>query len=259
MESALEQFLTTGVFAFALTFVRLGSAIMIMPGVGDSFVTARVRLHVAAALSFVLFPLIMPYIPNPLPSTLGMFTLIMMEFVIGLFFGTLARVFMTAMDTAGMVISIASGLGNAQLFNPSLAAQGSLVGAFMSMTGVLILLVTDMHHLLFMGIVESYELFPLGSVPDIGSVAEFFARAVSASFAVGVKVASPFLLLTLLIYVGMGVLGRLMPQVQVFIMALPIQIIIALTALSMTLSAAMMYWLGQFQQGMVFFLSAAGG
>ena len=257
MDGVLETFLTTGVLAFMLTFVRLGTAIMIMPGVGDSFVSARIRLHIGVALAFALFPLAMPYIPDPMPSTFGLFTLILMEFVIGLFIGTIARVLMSALDTAGMAISISSGLGNAQVFNPSLATQGSLVGALLSVTGVVVLFQTNMHHLLFMGIMESYELFPLGAIPDTGSMADLMARMVSTSFAIGIKIAAPFLVLTLLIYVGMGVLSRLMPQVQVFILALPMQILVSTTLLMIVFSAMMMYWIAQFEQGMVFFLSTA--
>lgn len=240
-----------------LTFVRLGTATIIMPGIGDSFVSTRVRLHIGVALSFALFPLILPYIPDPMPTTFGLLMLVTMEFIIGLFIGTIARILMTALDTAGMVISISSGLGNAQVFNPSLAAQGSLIGAMLSVTGVLLLFETNLHHLLFMGIMESYELFPVGAIPDTGSMADLMARTVAVSFSIGVKIASPFIVMTLLIYVGMGVLSRLMPQIQVFILALPMQILLSLVLLSIVISAAMTFWLAQFEQGMIFFLSVA--
>ena len=259
MESALQEFLTVSVLAFTLTFARLGTAMMIMPGIGDSFVSPRVRLHFAAALSFILFPLSVPFIPDPLPATFGLFMLILMEFTIGMFFGVLARILMTALDTAGMAISISSGLSNAQLFNPTLATQGSLVGALLSMTGAVLIFATDLHHLLFMGIVESYQLFPLGSVPDAGSMAEMVSRTVAASFSIGIKFAAPFLVLSILVYTGMGILGRLMPQVQVFILALPVQILMSIILLMIVISAAMMYWLSEFEQGMVFFLRSAGG
>lgn len=259
MQDALSTFMTNSALAFMLTFVRLGAAIMIMPGVGDSFVSQKVRLHIALALSFALFPLILPHIPSPLPGTAGLLMLIAMEFVVGLLFGTMARILMTALDTAGMVISISSGLGNAQVFNPSMAMQGSLIGAFMSVTGAALLFVTDMHHLLFRGIVESYDLFPIGAVPDAGSMADLLARTISASFEVGVKVASPLLVLTLLIYAGMGVLSRLMPQIQVFMIALPLQLLLSIMLVMIVLSAGMMYWLAQFESGMIFFLRAAGG
>jgi len=256
MENAVADFLATGVLAFMLTFVRMGTAIMIMPGIGDSFVSARIRLLMAVAVSFVLFPLVMPYMPDPVPGTLTLFSLIGMEFIIGLFFGTIARILMMALDTAGMVISIQSGLGNAQIFNPSMATQGSIMGAFLSVLGVVLLFSVNMHHLLFQGLLESYALFPIGAIPDAGSMAELISRAVSASFLIGVKIATPLIVMTLLIYVGMGVLSRLMPQVQVFLLAIPLQILLAISALMLFLGAAMVYWLDHFEQGMVFFLTA---
>jgi flagellar biosynthetic protein FliR len=256
--STIEDFLVTGAFAFILTFVRMGTAIMIMPGIGDSFVSQRIRLHIALAVSFVLFPLIMPKLPDPIPGTFALFALIVMEFITGLFFGTIARILMTALDTAGMVVSFSSSLSNAQLFNPSLAAQGSLIGAFFSVTGVVLLFATDLHHLLISGLIESYELFPVGDLPDTGSMAELVARAVSGSFAIGIKIGAPFLVITLLLYVGMGVLSRLMPQVQVFLLALPVQILLSLVTLALVLSAGMIYWLTQFENSMVFFLGGSG-
>ena len=258
MPQTIQDFLVSGVFGFLLTFVRMGTAIMIMPGLGDSFVPERIRLHMALGISFVMFPLIMPYLPSPVPGTFLLLTLIFMEFVIGLFFGTIARIFMTALDTAGMVVSLSSGLGNAQLFNPSLAMQGSLMGAFFSVTGVLILLSANMHHLLIAGIVESYEMFPIGVVPDTGSMAELLARVVAGSFAIGIQIGAPFIVLTTLMYVGMGVLSRVMPQVQVFMIALPVQIILSLLLLTLTLTSTYLFWLKEFEQGMVFFLKSAG-
>ncbi len=255
MPEPLDIFLANGVLAFILTFVRIGTAIMILPGIGDSFVPSQVRLYFAVGLTFALFPLTVNYLPDPLPGTAALVLLIVMEFIIGLFFGTIARIFMMAMDTAGMAISVSSGLGNAQLFNPSLATQGSLVGAFLSVTGVVILFATNLHHLLIAGMIESYELFPLGSIPDAGSMAQLITRAISTSFAIGIKIATPFFVMTLLIYVGMGVLSRLMPQVQVFLLALPLQILLALVTLMLIFSAAYLYWIGEFEQAMVFFLS----
>lgn len=256
MEATLESFLTTGIFAFMLTFVRLGTAFMVMPGVGDSFVPENVRLFTALAISFVLLPITAQYLPAEVPGTFSLIILITLEFVIGLFLGTIARIFMTATDTAGMVISTMSGLGSAQVFNPSLATQGSLIGAFLSIAGVTILFATDLHHLLIAGLLDSYQTFPVQGIPDLGSMAEFIAKVVSASFAIGVKMGAPFIVLTLLMYVGMGVLSRVMPQIQVFILALPLQILLSLILMGLGFSTLFAYWLSQFEQGMIFFLSS---
>jgi flagellar biosynthetic protein FliR len=253
--SLLEQFITTGVFAFILTFVRIGSALTIMPGIGDSFTPANIRLYIALGLSLVLAPLVAPYLPSPVPQTSVLFVMIGMEFLIGLFIGTVARILISALDTAGMVISMTSGLGNAQLFNPAAGGQGSLVGALLSVTGVVLLFATNMHHLLFFGLMESYELFPVGTIPDTGSMAELISRAISASFLIGVQIALPFLVIALLLYIGMGVLTRLMPQIQVFLLALPMQILLSLITLSLVVSSGLLFWLAKFEDGMVFFLS----
>lgn len=254
----LEEFLTRGVFAFILVFARLGAAITIMPGVGDSFTPQNIRLYIALGLSLVMAPLVQPYLPDPIPGTLMLFILIVMEFIAGLFIGTVARIFMAAMDVAGMLVSLASGLGNAQLFNPASATQGSLMGAFFSVAAVMVLFAANLHHLLFYGLVGSYELFPVGAIPDPGSMAEIVARALAASFMIGFQVAAPFLVMSLLVYIGMGVLARLMPQVQVFLLAIPLQILLSLITLSLVASAALLFWLAKFEEGMVFFLGGGG-
>ena len=256
--SLLEHFLVQGVFAFILTFVRIGAAITIMPGVGDTFTPQQIRLYIALGLSLVLSPLVAPHLPDPVPVTAVLFALITMEFIIGLFIGTIARIFMVALDTAGMVISMASGLGNAQVFNPAFSTQGSLIGAMLSVTGVLLLFATNMHHLLFYGLVGSYDLFPVGAVPDTGSMAEMMSRAIAGSFMIGIQIATPFMVVSLLIYIGMGVLTRLMPQIQVFLLALPLQIILSFITLSLVISTGLMFWISKFEGGMVYFLSGGG-
>lgn len=255
----LQEFLTSGVFAFIIIFVRFGTAMMIMPGIGDSFVPANIRLYIAMGFSLALTPVLQQMVPTPLPAFGTMLVLIFIEFVTGLFIGTIARILMMALDTAGMLISMASGISNAQVFNPSLAVQGSVFGAFLSVMGVTLLFVTNLHHLLLMGLVESYEMFPIGGVVNTGSMAELMARAVSASFLTGFQIAIPFVVISLVLYIGMGVLSRLMPQVQVFMLALPIQILLALVTLSITLSASMLFFISRFEDGMVYFLSQSGG
>lgn len=253
MEQTLQTFITQGVFAFMITFVRIGAAATIMPGIGDSFVPQNIRLYFAVALSFVLMPLVMPFLPSPVPSTVMLLVLIASEFIVGIFIGTVARILISALDTAGMVISMQSGLGNAQVFNPSMATQGSLVGALLSVTGVVMIFVTNMHHLLIYGLIGSYEVFPVGQIPDTGSMAELISKAVAGSFMVGIQIAAPFIVLSMMLYIGMGVLSRLMPQVQVFMLSLPLQITLSLLTLMLSFSAAMLFWLTKFDEGMMFF------
>ena len=247
-----------GVFAFMVTFVRIGAAITIMPGIGDSYVPQNIRLYIALGISLMLMPLVSPFLPSPMPDTAGLLVLLGAEFIIGIFIGTVARIFMLALDTAGMIISMQSGLGNAQVFNPSMATQGSLVGVLMSVTGVVLLLVTNLHHLLIYGLLGSYEVFPVGSVPSSGDMADMISKAIAGSFMVGLQISAPFIVLSLMLYIGMGVLSRLMPQVQVFMLSLPLQITLSLITLVLMLSAGMLFWLTKFEESMMFFYGGGG-
>ncbi len=258
MESSIEAFLTQGVFAFMLTFIRVGSALMLMPGIGDTFTPMRIRLLIALSISFCIVPIVASHLPAEPPSTILLFSLLGAEFIVGIFIGMIARILLAALDTAGMVISLMSGLANAQVFNPGFSSQGSLPGALLTMTGVMIVFATNMHHFLIWGVIGSYDVFPVGEVPDTGGMAQIMTQMVVSSFLIGVQIAAPFFVISLLVYIAMGVMARLMPQVQVFLLALPLQIVLSLVCLFMIISSALLFWLSEFEQGMVFFLSNTG-
>lgn len=256
--SDLQTFLTTGIFAFLLAFVRIGTAVMIMPGIGNTFVPPNIRLYFALGMAGVMFPLIQAKLPGEMPQGAMLFTLLGFEFVVGLFVGMVSRMLMAALDVAGMIVSMQSSLANAQLFNPSFASQGSIIGIFFTLSGVMLLFTTDLHHLMIMGMIESYELFPIGSDIPIGSMTKLLTDALAGSFAVGIQITAPFLVLILLLYIVMGIMTKLMPQVQIFMIAVPVQILIALITLALVVSAMMLVWLDQFDKGMKFFLMSGG-
>ncbi|MEZ0261418.1 MAG: flagellar biosynthetic protein FliR, partial [Alphaproteobacteria bacterium] len=206
--------------------------------------------------SFVLTPFLAPNLP-PIPKdSVDLIMLLMSEAFIGIFIGTVMRIMVNALDSAGSVISIQSGFSNALVFNPATASQGSLVGALYSVTGVTLLFVTNMHHYMLASVVDSYAVFPAtGTLIDIASVYEVIAQTVNTAFKLGVQLAMPFLIVCTLVQVGFGLLGRLMPQVQIFFLALPVQILLSLVLLTMVMSAGMLFWLGSFESG----VSAAFG
>lgn len=244
MQSLLNEIIVGQLSAFILIFMRTGFALMIMPGVGDAFVTPMMRLHFAMAFTFILTPFLAPNLP-PLPAHAPeLIALLVSEAFIGVFIGTVMRIMISALDTAGTVISIQSGFSNAMVFNPGTASQGSIVGSLYSMLGVTLLLVTNMHHYMLASIVDSYTLFPAFSqAPEMKPIMEVVVQTVSAAFRIGVQLAMPFLVVGLVVQVGFGLLGRLMPQVQIFFLAMPVQILLALILITMVLSAGMLYWL----------------
>jgi flagellar biosynthetic protein FliR len=241
----LATLLTEEVFAFALVFARLGAALMLLPTVGEAAVPARVRLHFALAFTVVLTPLLAAGLPAPPAGALSLFVMLLGEVVIGLFIGASARVVMAALHVAGMAFSFHSGLAAAQMFDPNQAMRTSISGNFLNLLALMVIFVSDLHHLLLAGLVDSYALFPAGSPWPAADGADAIAHLVADTFRVGLQIAAPVLVAGFLLYLGAGLLNRLMPQMMVFFVVLPMQIMLGFAILMVSLAAAL-GWFARF-------------
>ncbi len=249
----LAQLIAAELFAPLLVFVRVGAALMVLPAIGDSVVTVRARLMLALLISLLVAPMLAPALPDIPASPLALGLLVLGEILVGAFLGLVARIVLAAVDVAGMVISFNLSLANAFVFNPSITAQSSLIGTFLMTFATLLILITDLHHLMLLGVVDSYAMFVPGDALPFGDMADTIARQVSGAFAVGVRMAAPFIVIGLIFYLGLGLMARLMPQAQVFFVAIPIQVMIGILVLALTLSGGMLYWLRTFEDAMINF------
>ena len=227
---------------------------LIIPGIGDNYVPTRIRLLFALCFSAIIAPVVDPFLPDLPGASAAFLFLVMGEFVIGIFIGTVARILMTALDTAGMVVATNMGLANAMIFNPSSASQGSVVGAFLSLVGAVLLFSTQLHHLMIYALVDSYQSFAPGVIPAAEGMAETIAKTVNTSFSVGFRMAVPFIVVGLMLYIMMGILTRLMPQIQVFILALPLQIGVGAVTMMIIIPSMMMFWISVYEESWTLFL-----
>lgn len=252
--SALQQLLGDQLFVWLLVFARVGTAFSIMPTIGDAFISTRTRLLFSVAVAVVVSPVLRPQLP-PMPGDpFRLFTLIFGEMAVGIFLGTIARLLMGALEVAGTIISLQAGLANAQIFNPAMATQGSLPGALMGWLGLLLIFITDMHHLLIMAVVDSYATFTPGARLPIDDMANVVGQLVSKSFVIGVAMSAPFLITGMLFALALGLLNKLAPQIQVFFLFTSVQVALGLFMFAITLSAMMMFWLTHFESAFVDFL-----
>lgn len=250
-----ELFLPAQFYAFFLVFARMGSAVMLMPGIGEGLVSTRVRLTFALLLAFIVLPAVQPVLP-PMPATVpGLTLLVAGEVLIGFFIGSIARIALLLLETAGFIISMQIGLASAQAFNPSLGTQGSLPGAFLGTLGLLMIFVTNLHHLFLLGLVDSYTIFQPGMALPLGDFSHEITRMVADGFRVALQISAPLLVIGTLFYCGLGILSRLMPQLQIFFVALPVQLTLGLFLFSLILSAAMMWFLRYYESVLTRFLS----
>lgn len=246
----LAQLLPNDMFSILLVFARVGSAVMLMPGFGEVYVNPRVRLLLASALALVVAPVVTPHLP-PLPDTLiRLFLVLGGEMAIGLFLGGLTRLLVSTLQIAGVVIGFQTSLASAQVFDPVNAQQGSVIGAYLNVIGIFLIFVSDLHHLMLIALTDSYTFFVPGVVPPMGDIAETAVVFLSRSFVLAMQMAAPFIVVGLLFYIGLGLIARLMPQVQVFFIAIPLQIMLGFFLLALTFSAGMFWFLEYFESGM---------
>ncbi len=250
----LQQILPAEVFTILLVFVRVGGATMLLPGFGEPFVSPRLRLLFAVMVSMVVAPVLSTTLPKMPESAMLLGLLILGEIVIGVFIGTVARMFLAALTTAGMLIGYMSSMANALTNDPSAAQQGSIAGSFLTLVALLTIMSLNLHHMLLMAVVDSYSLFVPGEVPPIADFSEMISRTVADTFLLAFQIAAPFAIVGLIFYLGLGLLGRLMPQMQVFFVAMPLQIMVGLSVLFIALPVIMRWFISSFEESMLRFV-----
>lgn len=245
---SLTEALPAGVFAVMLVFARVGGVMMLVPGFGDVVVPQRLRLILALYLSVLLASVLT--LP-PIPAAAGDFVgLVGGELLTGVFLGMMVRIMVSALDAAGVIISLQMGLAIAQMYDPGAAQQSVLTSVFVSMMGVLLMFLTDTHHLLLRGIANSYGLFVPGALLPVGDLADSMAHMTGASFRLGLELSAPFVIMGILFNVALGLISRLMPQLQLFMVVMPLQIIGGLAILGGTLLAVMTWFLDDFTRAL---------
>lgn len=247
----LDAILGGSVYVFLMVFVRLGSALLIMPGFGEQYVSPRIRLLFALAVSFLLLPVLLPTMPKAPASPADLALLIVAEAMIGIFLGTIARMMMSALEVAGFMIANQMGLSAAQAFNPAMSQPGNPVSAVLGVLALIVIFATDLHHMLLLAVVDSYSLFVPGQWLPLGDVAQHLARLLGDSFIIGLQLSAPFTVIGLLFYLGLGLISRLVPQIQVFFVGAPIQIILGMALLALSLTALVTFWLARFEGQLV--------
>jgi flagellar biosynthetic protein FliR len=225
--------------AYLLVFARIGTMIMLLPGFGEMSVPTRVRLAVALLLTAIFLPLHREAYAIDLRSHGPVFLMLGQELLVGAVLGMTARLTISALSVAGAVVAQQMGLGFATAVDPTQGHQNVIVANFLTVLGITLIFATDLHHLVIAALNDSYRLFAPGEMILFGDIASLVTKTVSAAFRVGIQLSAPFLVFGLLFNVGLGVLSRLMPQMQVFFIGMPLSILLGFVILFMVIGMMM--------------------
>ncbi len=251
----MVELLNLNLYHFLMIFLRLGSALMLIPGFSTSYVSMQFRLSIALVLTTILMPIITPGIPSAPDSFSGYIIYMLSEITIGIFLAVIMQIIYAALSLAGNFAGQAIGLSNAQIFDPTSQNQSIIVETFLSVAALTIIFITDLHHTMLNAIIESYQLFPINSPLPLNDFADQMAQTLNQTFIIGFKIGSPFIAFTIIFYTGMGLVSRLMPQLNIFFLSLPLQIYLGFGLLMITLPVMLMWFIKYFEDGLQLYLS----
>lgn len=229
-------------FHAVLVLSRLGAAAMLLPGLGETDVPASVRLGLALALVLLLLPVLLPGLPAVPEAPPEAVRLLALEAAIGLWIGLLARFVAFALVQTGQIVALMVGLSSPLQLDPALGAAGTATGRLFGLLAAVLVLGTGLYELPLRALIDSYRVLPVGGAWPGGTAAEAVAAAAGESLELGLRLAAPLVLLGILFNLGLALLARLAPQVQVFVVAAPAQLLAGLALLALLLPAMLSAW-----------------
>ena len=251
----LAKLLAFEIFDIFVVFTRLGTAFMFMPGFATTYVNPRLRLLLALTVSLLTAPVLSQVLPEKPKEAFMLFLIIFGEATVGVFLSMVMLVVSSALDLACDKIGMSIGFRNATAFDPSFGAQSSLINIMMNLAAICIIFITGIHYLMISAIVDSYTLFPAGMQLPFEDFSEFLVTMLNKSFVIGFKLAAPLVVFSLVLYSGLGLMARLMPQLHIFFVSLPLQIYLGAALFMVTIPAIIRTYIHYYEETLISFLT----
>jgi flagellar biosynthetic protein FliR len=243
------------ILLFALILLRMSAFVVSAALFNSTAISAPLKILFSVVLAMVLFA---PVGTNEAlvrvnESQSQLLLLAGREVFLGLVLGFVTRMFFFAVSMAGEIVSLSMGLGQAQMFNPIMGSMSNAMEQFYSVIATLLFLALDGHHMMLMGLAESFSASPVALLDfNVGTLAEVVTKTQSF-FVIGIKIAAPVMISMIVIQVGIALLSRVVPQINVIVTSASITILagflimfISLPLLVMQMTGLLDFSMGEF-------------
>lgn len=225
-----------------MVLARAGSAIMLLPGLGEADAPSVVRAGLAVTLTLVLLPVVYQAMP-PEPASFLLFAkMIVAEVITGLWLGWLARVVVLCLPIAGQIISHMVGLSSVLQPDAALGAETTILSRLFSLSIPVLVFSSPLYALPLSALVGSYQLIPPGHVLPIKLGTQEAVTTVATAFSLALQLTSPFLIASITWYTAMALIARLTPRLQIYFVAAPAQIIGGVFLLALIVTVELNVW-----------------
>ena len=219
---------------FLLIFIRIAAVFMTAPILGSNNVPVMVKIGFAFLVAFILYPVLDHTAVLP-KEALNFGLIIVNQVILGVILGYSSYLVFTAIQLSGQIIDLQMGFGIVNVIDPMSNAQVSIIGQFQFILGVLIFLAINGHHVLFQAMVDSFRIVPMTHVGVTDEMATKLADLFYNLFVIAFKIAGPATLALLLTNITLGFIARTIPQMNVFMVGLPLNILVGLAAVMISM------------------------
>ncbi len=239
LQALLDQ-ATFGLMAGFVVFLRVGAAMAVLPAFGEQAVPQRVRLILALGFTLVTVPAVAEQTAGFVASGRVILPLLVSETLIGLALGMMLRLFVMALQIAGTMIAQSTSL--AQIFGGAGVEPMPAVGHLLTMGGLALAVMADLHVKIAALFVLSYDVFPPGRIPAADGMLNWSLGTTAHIFALAFSIAAPFVIAALIYNVALGVINRAMPQLMVAFVGAPALTLGGLALMVLALPLGLAFW-----------------
>jgi flagellar biosynthesis protein FliR len=218
---------------FFLVFIRVSAIVVMLPILGDRSTPARIK----AGLSLLVSLLVIPFVEKPAGPSEDVFSLGMKmggELLIGVILGFAGRLLFEGIQMAGQLVGFQMGFSIVNVIDPVASKQVSIIAEFQYLLAGLLFLAVDGHHMVLQAVSESYTAVPVFGFHLTGALMQTIVDLTREMFVISMKISAPIVVALVFANIGLGLVARTVPQINIFVVGFPLQIAIGLLGIGLT-------------------------
>ena len=236
---------------------------MSAPILDSSVLPRQVKVAFVLIFSFLLFPVVtLPEGFNFSGCPVDYILYFIKEIGLGVLLGYAIKLIFIGVQLSGQIIGLQMGLGMAEFFDPQVNWDMSVISQFKNTLAMMIFISFNAHYFCLKALVDSFALVPLGGLHLSSSLVREFTSMVGNIFAISLKAGVPVIVTLLLVQIVMGVINRVIPQINIFMISLPLKITVGIVMIGLSIPYFLYFLEGRFSslyQNLILLVRIAGG
>lgn len=225
------------VVIFAMVLSRIAGIFAAIPVFSGRTLPNRIKVVVILMITLTCFPALRISSPEQISfDAISLAMLAFSEIMIGLTLGFVTRIIFSAVEFSGQIIGMQMGLTISSIIDPSFGNQTQLMSVFQTLLATLLFLSLNIHHIFITTIVDSFRVIPLGGWHLNSEIVSFLIKGTADIMILGIRIAAPVMVALLLTSVVLGIMARAFPQMNIFMVSMPLNIGLGLIVLGLTVT-----------------------